>query len=587
MSTDNEFWIEKINEAGREYSRRQLLLGGAAGLGVALVGTSALQGGIARAAPARQPASSAVFESDTLVWAYTSALTTLDPSVGGSNLAIIYNVYQRLLDWKVDELPDGNVQYVGGGEVAPQLAETWDVEDGTVTFHLRHGVRFHPTGNELTADDVKFSFVRAFSAKGSTTYANGVFAGVYDPDDQIEVVDRYTVRFTFVNADGEPHINPMSLASLPFWIPILEAEEVRRNSTDVDGNQWGEEFLIGNTVGTGPYYVADQTPGVEVVLEYVGDDIFTAGGGEPPYFKRVIVRTFQNYADIVPLLKQGEVHGVLNLPIPELEDIEQANIQTIKVDTPNAIKYFTTLDHPALENKLVRQALAFAVPHDQIIEGIYGGRAVRALSFVNPNDPSFEPVLERYSFDLDRARELIAESGVATPFDLQLHYDSGNTLIEDIALLLQDTWSQLDINVSLAGLPGAQYTQAKRERLSELGAGNPTDLLRGVLIETGAVFFDDAQPIVEFWLRSPRVGTFNYSDYSNAEIDELHATWGSSGDADGRNAAYGRIQEIAADELPWNAVTVHGVNLALAPGLTGYRIVADENPRYWALRPVE
>jgi peptide/nickel transport system substrate-binding protein len=284
-------------------------------------------------------------------------------------------------------------------------------------------------------------------------------------------------------------------------------------------------------------------------------------------------------------MKQGEVDGVLGLPIPELENLAAAGAQVIHVNTADGMRYFYALEHPALGNKLVRQALAFAIPYDQVINGIYKGRAERAASLMNPKDPYLKPVLAQYKFDMAKAKQLLTQSGVAMPFSFPIFYDTGNPIMEDVSLLLKDSWSQLGLNVTVSGMPTAQFTQARRERITAVTSGQPTTIMSGVIMNTGAIFLDDPQAVVEFWLRSSSGGgSTNASGFKSAEVDALHDEWGPNGsDVPKRKAAYERIQDIFGDELPMNMVVTQGANLVLAPGLRGYRFVADNMPRYWSL----
>jgi peptide/nickel transport system substrate-binding protein len=573
-------------------TRRQWLAGASAMLGLFGLGLAgcvnrapSTQPG-ATAAPAAQStpvaASQAHFTKDQLVWAYTGALSSFDPLLGTAQ-GIAYNAYEQLVDYKVAPRQDGNQEWVGGGEVAPRLAESWDVNGASVTFHLRKGVKFYPSKNELTADDVKWSFLRGFAVKGSTAPSNGVFANLYKPESQIEVLGKYDVKFTFTNAKGTPLISPMSMESLAFYMfPIWDSVEARKQATDEDGNRWAEKYLTQKTLGSGPYYVASYTQGVETILQYVGDEYYR---GPAPQFKRVVLRIFSNFSDIVPLIKQGEVDAALGLPIPELENLAASGAQVIHVNTPDAVRYFYALEHPALSNKLVRQALAYGVPYDQVINGIYKGRAERATGILNPKDPNLTPVLQRYTFDQNQAKELLRQSGVALPFSFAIFYDSGNPIQEDVSILLKDAWSQLGLNVTVTGMPTAQFTQARRERIAAVTTGQPTTIMSGVIMNTGSIFLDDPQAIVEFWLRSTSVGgSTNASGFKNAEVDALQDQWGPNGsDLAGRKAAYARIQDIFSDELPMHVVATQGTNLVLAPGLRGYRFVADNSPRYWSL----
>ena len=458
------------------------------------------------------------------------------------------------------------------------LAESWVIEGDSVTFTLREGVIFYPSRNPLTAEDVKWSMVRNHSVEGSVTRFNANLAGIFDPESQIEVLDERRVRFSFTDAEGNPRINPVSLTSLKFnAFSIIDSVEAEKHATPAD--PLAEEYLRDNALGTGAYFVSSRTPGVETVFDYVGDDYYWR---EAPHFKRVIARVFENPADIVALMSRGDVDGAKDLGIPEVSALEDEGLQSLFGNIPWIVRLNYAVDHPALANKDVRQALSHAIPYQQIIDGVFDGRATRAFSYLNPLSPGFKPSWEPYDFDLDVARNLLEESGQGE-FDLTIFYDSGIATNEDVALVVEDTWRGLGINVRTEGLPSAAFADARLQRLTALNEGRATArLLQGVILTGTAIWLDDPDANTDLFVKTK--GFRNTSGYSNPAIDELHAKWRfETEDLSGRASAYEEVQDMAAEDAHQAPVAVTGLNVVLQPGIRGFMFTADPHVRWYHL----
>lgn len=181
---------------------------------------------------------------------------TLDPGRGFEITGgmIHKGTYNTLVTWA-----DDNVK-----EIVPDLAESWEVSEGgkVFTFNLREGVKFH-SGNEMTAEDVKWSWERAMGLKGNPSF---LFEGV----ESIEAVDDYTVVVTKEAPD------PAFLAKSTFGVfSVLDSETVAAQGgttgPDADTTDQAEEWLNQNSAGTGPFVLKSWVPETEVVIDRFED----------------------------------------------------------------------------------------------------------------------------------------------------------------------------------------------------------------------------------------------------------------------------------------------------------------------------
>ena len=137
--------------------------------------------------------------------------------------------------------------------IEPDLAERWEeLDDTTYVFHLRQGVKWHNkppvNGRELVAEDVKFTYDRFLTEKGSTNRY------LLDSVDRIEVVDRYTVKFLL----KEPYVWFISVLAYPTSMWIIAPEVVQ---------QYGDLKRPETAIGTGPFILERYEPNVKTVFK--------------------------------------------------------------------------------------------------------------------------------------------------------------------------------------------------------------------------------------------------------------------------------------------------------------------------------
>ena len=507
---------------------------------------------------------------DQVVIAWTGDLNSMDPpfSLVEWNRELSVNVYEPLVQYKLVPQPDGSLTW-DGLEVSPALATSWDVDGASITFHLRQGVKFYPSGNPLTADDVKYTFERAVAVPGGFGTFNANLAGIFDPVKQVTVVDPATVKISFTNAAGEPMLLPASLPSMRFpQFGILDSKTVKSKATADD--QWAAKYLAENVAGTGPYYVAERTPNQQTVLQAVPDY-----WGSQPQVKKVVLRVTGS-ADIVALMKSGDVDlAATGLTPRSFDELGDSGYTVLNQPIPNIVSVHLATDDPLLEDVRVRQAIAYAMPYDQILKVALAGRGERATSYVNPKSPGYKPAWEQYTTDVDKAKQLLADAGV-TSLTLPLFYDSGVVYNEDIALLIKDALGQAGITVEASPQPTTQFAEQRTARVKKTETSQ-----HGLLLSSSVIWLDDPDPSTDSPFKTG--GSSNWTHYSSATVDGLHAAHRFDPDATARAAAYGQVQDTIAADLPTIPLAITGRTVALNPALTGMSFTNDSHTRFWTL----
>lgn len=227
-------------------------------------------------------------------------------------------------------------------------------------------------------------------------------------------------------------------------------------------------YLNQYPVGTGPYYVEDMQENSYLVLHYNpyywNKTLWSNapfGQGDKPVHERVIFVINDDAVSRIEILKSGQADTGA-IPLDRLKDIQGYQYpnsnHVIKVETgglePTIIYIVLNANKPPFNNRLVRQALMYAVPFDQIKNDVYAGYLARLYGVLPAGFPGHnDDIVIKYTFDLNKAQQLLAQSGIdPTKYSFQIWYNSGNTQREKIATLLQTFWGQLGFQVTVNAL---------------------------------------------------------------------------------------------------------------------------------------
>ncbi|WP_158292153.1 ABC transporter substrate-binding protein [Paracraurococcus ruber] len=536
------------------------------GLGLLLAGAALPLPALAQPRPAGKP----------LVHAIPADIASLDPADIRSqqDQEIGCNVYERLVTFKFDLQPNGTLQ-ADPVEVVPQLAESWVVEGPVITFRLRRDVRFFPTGNPMTSEDVRYSFERLTRIAGNGRNQAGI-AGIFKAE-QIEAPDPYTVRITFTDNLGTPTAIPVALTSMKFQqFAILDSVEVKKHATAED--PWAGQWLQRNLATTGPYTIHSRTTNQQLELRAVPDH----WSGTKPAFETVILRIRGN-ADLVSLIRGGVVdYAAEGLTGRQYDALAAAGFPVLHGNTPSILRLHMAMDKEPFTDPRVRQAMLYAIPHDRIIRTALAGRGKRQVCFFNAEDITCNDSFARYSLNLDRARALLKEAGKeGITFDFW--YSSALPYNNDIAILIADSLKQIGVTATLKPTPALQLLDAVRARINGVDQG-----MSGMLLNEGVIWLNDPSTLANLAVasKSPTAGVSNWARYSDPEADDLHTKYRNSADAPARKVAYQRIQDKLAEAAGTaNPLVMLGRTIVTSPSITGVTFSQDPYARYVYLKP--
>lgn len=375
---------------------------------------------------------------EMLVVANEFGPNSLDIHTVGANrpsYGVSWICYDRLMTFGKKTLPNGQVTY-DYSKLEPELAESWTIapDASYVTFRLRRNATFHD-GTPVTARDVKWSFDRAVAVGGFPTFQ--MAAGSLERPEQFVVVDDHTFRVNFLRPDK------MTMMDMAVPVPsIFNAELVKKNATKED--PWGLLWTKNTIAGGGAYKVESWRPGQEIV--YVRNDDWKSG--PLPKIRRVIQRDVPNAGTRRALLVKGDIDMTYEMPPKDFSEMaKEPTLKVVSTPIENAMWYVgMNVKSKPFSDVRVRQAVALAIPYDNMNEVAVYGRAIKLYGGTNDPKTTAWPQPHGWTTDLARARALLKDAGYPDGFETTLSFDLGSaTTNEPMAALLQESLAQMDV----------------------------------------------------------------------------------------------------------------------------------------------
>lgn len=451
----------------------------------------------------------------------------------------IMGCYDGLIEFRFKEYPDGHREAISG-EFDPRLAEKWEQRDGTTwRFTLVKGVKSE-YGNEFTSADIEYLWnVYGPGRKNLASFFKDKIAKIVS----VKAVDKYTVDFT---TDGPA---PMFLQVMTTaWSRPFDTTELKKHQTEAD--PYGAQWLNRHTAGFGPYRIAAWDPGVSFALERRPDYYRAA-----PYLEKVTWLEVPDPSNRLSLLQSGSVGAARSLQFDDLKTVSQsANLRVQSAEGNFGLYLLLHYETKPFDDIRVRQAIAYAIPYDEIISKVYGGFATPLKSVEVPAYEGYTDKYWVYATNLDRAKQLIAEAG-AKGATVEVSYTAANPQHEAVAIAIQTAVAQIGINLVPRKMPAAAFTAAAI-----------TSSLPAFLHDTYAWVV----PTTGYDLLLSKVpGSNDHVHYRNKRIQELASLLAGEPDLNKRLAMADEAQKIMMNDLPWIPICNEGQHEAFIKALTG------------------
>ncbi len=435
------------------------------------------------------------------------------------------------------------IRYDENWQPKPYLAKAWSVsKDGlSFTLHLVEGAAFHD-GRPITSKDVAFSVM---TAKKYHPFKSA-FAAV----EKVDTPDSHTVVIRL------QHPMPAILMVMsPHVLPVLP-EHVYQNPQNLKADPKDLK-----PVGSGPFKFGAYEPGRYLVLER-NENFFMP---DRPYLDRLVFRIESDPDEQMVEMERQEAHLMPFFASPggldRLSKDSDLGITSKGYQGIGAINWmaFNLLKKP-LDDKRVRQAIAYAVDREFIVGFLHEGKSRMATGPITPDNPFYETDVPRYRVDLDKAKRLLDEAGYPVKaggerFSLTLDYAPALPSHQlDLALYIKGQLKKIGIHV-IARRP-ADFSEWIKH-VANWDFDMAMDMVSNY-----------ADPILgvqrTYMSRNIRKGVMwsNTQNYRNEEVDALLDQAAREMDLNRRKMLYGKFQKVVADELPvfWiNVVSFHTV----------------------------
>ena len=503
----------------------------------------------------------------TLVVAWDSDIDTLDPASfktqGG--YVTVCNTTDAPLSWKVRPI-EGQPALSRSfpAEWDGQLAESWSLEDGgaTIVLKVRKGVKF-PSGRPVNAHAFKYSFDRGLLSPGYMKLIFPTLIQVTSPD-QFQVRDDYTFAIK-MKAASPMGIDTVTLSNNA----IVDPELVKSHATKEDA--WATEWMKRNLASVGPYQLVKNEPGVEIVMEATPDY-----WRPKPYFERIVLKLVPNEADRVLLLKKKAVDMVAGRPGLSPKNAKsferEAGFKVLSV--PDTTCHFLCMNEkkPPFDNKLVRQAVNYAIPIQAILPNVLYGYGVQMKSPIPNLTPSYLGDYSPYKHDIARAKALMKEAGMdKAPIPVDLAIRVGWPTHEQASIWLQRELEQIGFKVNIVKETDATFRQVAIKGDHQFS------------IEAWQSWINDPFYHLTFLFNSKSKFT-NLSFYNNPAMDKIIDDNIHEPNRDKRAAASREAQKLVLDDAVWGLLWYENWTRVVSADITGLEKRWDTFERYYALK---
>lgn len=434
----------------------------------------------------------------TFTWVHSVPIVSMDPhlSTNSYDYPYLFFVYDRLthLDPK--------------GEPQPMLAESWEVlEEGRkLRLTLRDGVTFHD-GTPFDAEAVKANFERMRDNPRSAVKAQ--IASI--ESETVDAADTVTLNLTDASA-----------GALPAILGGFAGTMVSPAAFDDP-----ELPLIG--VGAGPYKAVENRGQDGVTLERFD------GYWEPEAQKvaKIVARAITDDETRLNAVLTSAVDGAI-IRAHQVDRARGGGLGLVQAITASPTALEINMSRSEFEDRRVRQAMAYALNRQEIADAAFGGACETGQQVFNKNYWAYAAdVGEPYSHDVEKARSLLAEAGLAGGFSFDLLVNP-SPAYQTTAEVIQAQLAQAGITVNIKVLPGPETTA---EFWSKRAADSS--------VQVDAFALDPSVVIATF---TGPTGFRNVGQYVNAQLNDLATQATATADRDERKDLYGQILKIMVDE---------------------------------------
>lgn len=454
--------------------------------------------------------------------AFSADPAGFDPQRGPSGMShvVIEQVYSTLMALNPDAVPQ------------PELAISNEVSsDGLAyTFKLRPGVKFH-NGDDLTSEDVKFSFERLLAPNSGYSYTSQI-----ETIKKVEAVDPLTVRFTLTRRTGP------FLVYMAFPGSSIVPKKLVQSGHDLNAQP----------IGSGPFKFVSYEP--RNVIKFTRNDSYFEQG--KPYFDSMEYQLIGDITALTTAVLSGHVNFSNEIPPKDWHRVKSNSALVARTLEGSRFNWLLPNNsHKFFDDVRVRQAVSYALDRAALVDGAFFGQATPILGGVIPQwnwgyapDIKFAPA----NGDVAKAKALLAQAGFPDGFSTTMSIVSSFPQQMAMAPIIQSNLKRVGINAPISTMEVPRYWDeiwgtsnfdiTTMYWLSPLA--DPDDFVTNNYSSTAAV---------------------NVQKYKSKHMDDLLIQAKSAPSQDARKELYKQIQQLSMDDMP------------IVPLVNGWLLIAHSN----------
>jgi peptide/nickel transport system substrate-binding protein len=467
----------------------------------------------------------AVTRGGTLTYARYADSLLLDPVFNDANVDIwiLTNLYDTLLQPTAD-----------GKDVQPGLATGYSVSDDGMTFtlKLRQGTKFSD-GSPITAEDVKWSLDRARNPN------NHIWGFTLEGIDSVEVGGSDTIILHL------KHPDPTLASALATFNSAIMPQKLYEATPGATEEEKAKAFAE-HPIGSGPFMFDSWQRGTEMVIKrnpyywQMGED------GKPlPYLDEVRFVVIPDDATRILKLQAGEVDGAEFIPYTRVAELKNDPNLDMVLFPSTRVQYLTVNVRPTLKDgkpnvladPKVRQALNYAIDKKAVIKVVthdVGKPMVSFMSSATPMAVNNGPV---YPYDLEKAKALLKEAGVAEGTEVGCMGLAGNADETAILSTVQAMWAQVGVKLNVEYLDNATRTARYRAADFQMRVAAWTDDIA------------DPSEITSYFAYFPNIESL-HGGWEDKKVDALFEASQKEVDKTKRAEMYKEIQQTYIESAP-------------------------------------
>lgn len=465
----------------------------------------------------------------TFVYAVAGVPDTLDITQtfqGDATRRLMYEVGSGLVRYAPG--PDSCETLPTIEDIEGDLAESWEYDaDDNLLMTLRGGVT-SAEGNELTAEDVRWSLSRAQEMSPIVSFLMSSIAD-YTEENTFEVVDDQTIK---INTDSRTALD----AAVLTWgqMVIYDTAAIAAEVGDLTDQDAVSEYLTGAVPSFGPWQLDGFTPGTEATFTENENYWETEERGN---VNRLVLRNIDEASTRLQLVQTGEADLAGQLSFEQyasLRDEGDGGSQLLACTSADRDMVMLNTQQEPFDDEDVRKGISMAIDRETLSDAVYKGFATPTTSGLSQEAYSFPDPANQFTFDPEQAKDLLPDGVSIT---LRASPTRPGAHSEGIAIQLQNMLSEVGVNVEIDLVPGAaEFSDA-------FFSGEYETILYN---EPPAI----ADPFFSVSLYNATESFQNTHGYTNKEYDDLALGMQRTEPGPERDALLQEISEVIVETTP-------------------------------------